>query len=112
MNLCIQNYVIFFGRTPDLYSKIILLMGGFHQLRVMQRILYKRHHCNGYMEWCIDAKTIAKRSTEQAFEGRHYYRSMRLHKECFDALVQFRVESLTENLTKMSPILKECIVSL
>ena len=28
-------------KNPDLYSKIILLMGGFHQLRVMQRILYK-----------------------------------------------------------------------
>ena len=37
---------------------------------------------------------------------------MRLHKECFDALVQFRIESLTENLAKMSPILKEATISL
>ena len=32
-------------KYPDLYQKIILLMGGFHQLRVRQKILYKRHLC-------------------------------------------------------------------
>ena len=99
-------------KNPEMYSRIILLMGGFHQLRVMQRILYKRHYCKGYMDWCIDAETIAKGSAEQAFEGRHYYRCMRVHKECFDALVQFRVEAITTNLSTMSPILKEAISSL
>ena len=47
-------------KNPDLYSKIILLMGGFHQLRVMQIILYKRHYCKGYIEWCTDSETIAR----------------------------------------------------
>ena len=41
----------------DLYSKILLLMDGFHQLRVMQRLLHKRHYCKGFIDWCTDAKT-------------------------------------------------------
>ena len=56
-------------KNKGLYSQIILLMGGFHQLRVMQKLLYKRHHCKGYTNWCIDASTIAKGSAEQASEG-------------------------------------------
>ena len=82
-------------KNKDIYSKIVLLMGGFHQLRVMQRLIYKRHYSKGYRDWCVDAKTIADGSADQAFEGRHYYRCMRIHKECFDALVQYRIENLT-----------------
>ena len=82
-------------KNPQLYKGIILLMGGFHQLRVMQRLLYKRYACRGLKDWFTDAGVIASGSVDQALEGRHYFRSMRLHKECFDALVQFRIEDLT-----------------
>ena len=59
------------------------------------RLLYKRHFPKGYREWCVDVKTIAEGSIGQAFEGRHYHRSMRMHKESFDALVQFLIEKVT-----------------
>ncbi|MAG85789.1 MAG: hypothetical protein CMB97_00010 [Flavobacteriaceae bacterium] len=86
-------------KNPQIYKAVILLMGGFHQLRVMQRLLYKRYSCRGLKDWFIDAGIIASGSIDQALEGRHYYRSMRLHKECFDALVQFRFECLTGSVT-------------
>lgn len=73
-------------------------MGGFHQLRVRQKLLFKRHSCRGYNQWCVDSGIIASGSADQAFEGRHYYRSMRVHKECFDALVQFKVEEIISRL--------------
>ena len=85
-------------KDHDLYKDIILLMGGFHQLRVMQRLLSKRFSCKEFHRWWVDAGVIAAGSADQAFEGRHYYRSMRLHKECFDALVQHRFERLTGNI--------------
>ena len=77
----------------------------------MQKLLYKRHHCKGYMDWCVDAQAIAGGSAEQAFEGRHYYRSMRVHKECFDALIQYRIENLTGGLSKLSSTLLEAMRS-
>ena len=49
-------------KNKDMHTKIILLMGGIHQLRVMQRVLYKHHIPKGYREWCDDAKTIAEGS--------------------------------------------------
>ena len=60
-------------KNKDIYTKIILLMGGLHQLRVMQWLLYKRHFPKGYREWCVVAKTVAEGSIDQAFQGRHYY---------------------------------------
>ena len=78
-------------------------MGGFHQLRVMQQILYKRYNCRQMQQICVEAEIIAKGSSDQAFEGRHYYRCLRVHNECFDALVQLRIEGLTNNHSDTSP---------
>ena len=69
-------------------------MGGFHELRVMQRLIYKRRHTKGFKEWCVDANTIAKGYSDSAFEGWHYFRSMRIHQELFDALIQYRFEEI------------------
>ena len=38
---------------------IIPLMGGFHQLRVFQKILFKRHSVIGYGDWFWDSGVIA-----------------------------------------------------
>ena len=44
-------------------------MGGFHELRVMQRLIYKRHYNKGFRNWCVGANTIAEASADQAFEA-------------------------------------------
>ena len=51
------------------YKKVISLMGGFHQLLVLQKIIYKRHGCMGYKKWFTNAKTIAAVSIVKAIEG-------------------------------------------
>ena len=43
----------------------------------------------------MDSGTIATGSVSQVFEVIHYYRSLRLYKEGFDAVVQNRVEDTT-----------------
>jgi len=63
-------------KFPEVYKDFVILMGGFHQLRVRQRILYKRHGCMGYKSWWIDAGVIASGSADKAAEGNHYYWSM------------------------------------
>ena len=89
-------------KFPEVYKDIVILMGGFHQLRVRQHILYKRYGCMGYKSWWIDAGVIASGSPEKAAEGNHHHMSMRLHKETFNALIQFRAENLTSNCTMMN----------
>ena len=69
-------------------------MDGFHQLRVKQRLIYKRSNFIGITKWCIDHGIIAPGSAAQAIEEQHYYRCMHLHKECFDISVQFRFEKI------------------
>ena len=69
-------------------------MSGFHQLRVKQRLIYKRSNCIGIKKWCINDGIIAPVSAAQAIEVQHYYRCMHLHKECFDTSVQFGFEKM------------------
>lgn len=82
-------------KNPEIYKSVVMIMGGFHQLRVKQRLLYKRFHCLGIKQWCVDAGIIASGSADQSIEARHYYRCMRLHKEAFDALIQNQFETVT-----------------
>ena len=76
-------------KKPKLYKCIVILMGGLHQLCVKQRLIFKCFICIGIKDWCVDAGVIAPSSAAQAAEGSHYYRYMCLHKECFNAIVQF-----------------------
>ena len=55
-------------KHKDIYENIIVLMGGFHQLRVKHRLLFKRYSFRGMKQWCVDAETIAEGSADQAFE--------------------------------------------
>ena len=59
--------------------------------------------CLGLKDWFVDTGTIAAGSVSQAFEGRQYYRSMRLHKEGSDALVQKTVEVITNKFELTLP---------
>ncbi|XP_057316865.1 uncharacterized protein LOC130657893 [Hydractinia symbiolongicarpus] len=99
-------------KNSDLYKNIIVLMGGFHQLRVRQRLIFKRHSCIGYKDWFVDAGTISAGSVDQAFGGKHYYRCMRILKESFAALVQYRTEQLRDNYASLSDGLRESLKSL
>eukprot|EP00794_Sanderia_malayensis_P014734 gene14734-16269_t len=99
-------------KHDDLYKNVVVLMGGFHQLRVRQRLIFKRHSCLGYKEWFVDAGTIAAGSVDKALEGKHYYRCMRLPEESFDALVQDHVEHLTNNYRELDQDLLENLVNL
>ena len=99
-------------QNKDIYERIIILMGGFHEVKVVQRVIYKRYYSRRMDTWCVDSAVIAKGSADQAFEGRHYYRCLRMHKECFDALVQQRIETITKGFSLMDPALLAAVKSL
>ena len=78
----------------------------------------------GYKDWFVDSEITAPGSAEQGFERRHYFQSMRLHKEAFASIVQRKVQSHTKNIDSLllstltelrkslSPILAEEIMTL
>ena len=59
-----------------------------------KKTIYKRHALRGYQRWVTDAKTVSPGSSETSVEGRHRYTNMRINKEMFSALAQYRVEEL------------------
>ena len=50
----------------------------------------------GCKYWFVDSKIIVPGSAEKGFEGCHYFRSMRSHKEAFAAIVQINEDSHTK----------------
>ena len=99
-------------KKPTRFQALILLMGGFHQLTVRQKTIFKRHNIMGYHKWLTDAGVVAARYADAAVEGRHYYRNMRINKELFCVLVQHKVETLTSKYQEMDFELKNQFIGL
>ena len=93
------------------YDKIVTLMGGFHTILVSLKILGKKFACLGLRNWWIDAGIIAEGSVDKAMDGRHYHRSVRLHKQSFEALLHFRIKQLTK-VHVLDNDLKESVAAL
>ena len=72
-------------------------MGKFHQLRVRQKTIFKILSIKGYQNWLGNADTLAFGSVGASFKGHHCVRNMRINKEIFSALVQFRAENITND---------------
>ena len=72
--------------NQDDYDKFIPLMGGFYTILVILKILFKKYGCLVFKDWWVDGGAIA-------FEGRHYARSVPLHRQSFEALVKNRMKS-------------------
>lgn len=53
------------------------------QLFIRFSSLHKLGNFRKMKQWCVDAGTIAEGSSDQAFEGHHYYRCMRVPKQMF-----------------------------
>ena len=65
-------------------------MGGFHHVRVRQKIINKQHNIIGFRKSLTDA----------GVGGRHYHMNMRINKELFCVLVQPEGGTLTKNINK------------
>ena len=96
----------------NLYKTVLMIMGGFHQMRIRQRIISKRHAVMGYKEWFVESGIISPGSVDHAFNGGHYYRCMRLLKEAFDALIQFRTENITNHYQDIEDSLLDALKDL
>ena len=86
-------------------------MGGFHTILVNLKILFKKYGCLGFKDWWVDAGAIAESSVAQAIEGRHYYRSVCLHKQSFEALIRYRMRNNNIS-TNFDLSMKKAIASL
>lgn len=80
--------------NEEKYEKVVNLLGGFHTIMVKLKIMYKKYGALGFREWWVDAGAIAEGSSIQAIEGRHYFRTIRLHKQSFEALLRFRIKNM------------------
>ena len=92
MNRFMLGFLISSGKNHNCIKiNCIILNGGFHQVR----------NRNSYICICRSCS-----------EGCHYYRNMRINKEIFCALVQFRAKNITNDYQDLARELKEELILL
>ena len=57
-----------------------------------------RYHLLGLQQWWLKSKIIAEVFVNQAAEGKHYSRAIRLHKQSLECLLRFQSEKVKANL--------------
>ena len=76
----------------------INIIGGFHILLLKLKILYKKCNLLGLQRWWLKSTIIAEGSVNQAAEGKHYSRAIRLHKQSLECLLRFQSEKIITDL--------------
>ena len=80
-------------------------------LLVKLKLIHKKFGVLGLKDWWIDSEAIQPGSADKTDEGRHYHRSVRLHKQSLEALIRYRI--LRElNVNEFSDGIKNSVATL
>ena len=101
------------GKHGDQFSKVIPPMGGFRQVLCLQKAIYKRYACLGLDKWITSVATIkSSLVAEKIVHVLHYNTSIRVYKEIFDAIVQMRMEDITNMYVNIDEELLSNLINL
>ena len=101
------------GKHGDQFSKVIPPMGGFRQVLCLQKAIYKRYACLGLDKWITGVATIkSSLAAEKTVHVLHYNTSIRVYKEIFDAIVQMRMEDITNMYVNIDEELLSNLINL
>ena len=101
------------GKHGDQFSKVIPPMGGFRQVLCLQKAIYKRYACLGLDKWITGVATIkSSLVAEKTVHVLHYNTSIRVYKEIFDAIVQMRMEDITNMYVNIDEELLSNLINL
>lgn len=101
------------GKHGDQFSKVIPPMGAFRQVLCLQKAIYKRYACLGLDKWITGVATIkSSLVAEKTVHVLHYNTSIRVYKEIFDAIVQMRMEDITNMYVNIDEELLSNLINL
>ena len=97
----------------DEFKKVIPIMGRFHQLLCLQKVIYKRYACLGLETWITGARTTTPVSAaEKTVQGLHYNTATPADKEILDAVLHMQNENIENNYNRIDEFLKQNLVKL
>ena len=97
----------------DEFKKVIPIMGRFHQLLCLQKVIYERYACLGLETWITGARTTKPVSAaEKTVQGLHYNTATPADKEIFDAIVHMQNQNIENNYNSIDEVLKQNLVKL
>ena len=89
----------------DLYTNVINILVGLHQLSVMQKIIYNSYQSSTTKTGFVDSEILSQDSADQEFKAKHYFWYMCSHREAFAAIRSTKVELLPENFQNITTVL-------
>lgn len=103
------------NENPELFEKILPVLGGFHTSCAFLSVIYRRFKGSGLSDLAVAAGMVESGSVDAAIRGGHYKRGMRIHKLIYECLIRMLIQekeindfskSLKEKLQKPSDFLK------
>ena len=73
-------------QSPEEFSDVIVRMSSFHLTCAFMGALGKKMRCSGLEEVLIESGICASGPIEQVLTGKHYNRTLRVHKVVYEAL--------------------------
>jgi hypothetical protein len=90
-------------KHPNLYGKIVLMMGNFHTICNFMSSSGKLFGDAGLHDLAVESGVIAEGSINKVLEGKQYNRAVRLHKLTYEALMRLVWKGFQEWLVSDHP---------
>ena len=96
-----------YWKHRELFSKLIILLGGFQLLMMLFGVSGARFGEALIRELAIQSEVVAEGSIDRVMSGKHYNRAMRLHKITYEAFMRLLVQALESFLSSESAVMLE-----
>ncbi|XP_065667931.1 uncharacterized protein LOC136088182 [Hydra vulgaris] len=85
-------------KEPEFSNGFVVRLGEFHTMMSFMTAIAKRFDGFGFKDIVIDCGLVAEGAIKGILTGKHYYRSIMVHKIMFEALSRLRFESFLNSL--------------
>ena len=87
-----------FWKNKEIFSNLIIMMGGFHLLLMLQGIIGNRFGDAGLIELAVESGVVAGGSIEKVLNGKNYNRAVRMHKIFYEALIRLLINAFESSV--------------
>lgn len=91
-----------YWKHKTLFKGLVVMMGSFHLLMMLLGVIGSRFDDAGNRELAVQSDVVVEGSMDKVISGKHYNRSMRLHKIVYEGLMRVLIQEFESSLTDES----------
>ena len=89
-----------FWKNKEIFSDLVIMMGGFHLLMMLLGIIGNRFGDAGLIELAVESDVVAAGSIEKVLSGKNYNRAVRMHKIFYEAMMRLLINAFESSMSE------------